>query len=287
MVTSNTIRPDDVPEELDEQEYLSFLRRESGCSLVRSLSTVQREVFLELACICPENPGEFTVDCCDGENANVNIAGADKLEPQRSPAEQAALQHICNVTQSVLPSVCAAPSPAPLPTPVGPVCQAVSPVANFDVDEYISSSWFIQKQQPNTYQPASALFCAVVTYEKEGRRQWFQEAISVLNFVNEGGVNQGELVLGGGAGFELCATEHSRTAGSFTVGPCFLPSFFGGPYWVVGYSPGRWAIVTGGQPVIEGLCSAEGLCTTRESFNIFNPLSLLSLIHISEPTRPY
>ena len=156
----------------------------------------------------------------------------------------------------------------------GPDCQAVSPVADFDVDEYIEASWYVQRQQPNMYQPADTLFCVVATYEKEGRRQFFfQEAITVNNFSNEGGVNVGGR---GGGGFGLCATTRSSTTGELAVAPCILPAFLGGPYWVVAYSPGRWAIVTGGQPNVEGSCSAEAdLCTTRESFSILDPLTIV------------
>ena len=120
LISSNTIRPDTVLIEedlyfLNEEEYLAFLRKESGCSLVRSLSDAQREAFLELACICQNNPDRFTVDCCEGGNANVDISGAQKPDLARSPAERAALQNICDVTEAVWPDVCA-PPPTPEPT---------------------------------------------------------------------------------------------------------------------------------------------------------------------------
>lgn len=153
----------------------------------------------------------------------------------------------------------------------GPECQDISPVADFDIDEYVAASWYIQRQQTNIYQPADSLFCVVATYEMEGRRQFFQEAISVFNFSNRGAINQG-----GGGGPSLCATRRSSDTGQLAVAPCFLPPFLGGAYWVAAYSPGRWSIVTGGQPNVEGSCSGEeDLCTTRESFSILDPLTII------------
>lgn len=158
----------------------------------------------------------------------------------------------------------------------GPTCPSVTPVVeNFDIDEYIEASWYIQRQQVNTYQSADTLFCVVATYEREGRQQWFQEAITVINFSNEGGVNEGARA---GTGFGgLCATlGEGEMAGSLRVAPCFLPPFLGGPYWVVAYSPGSWAIITGGQLSVLGSCGEEeGVCTTRESGSIFDPLSFI------------
>jgi len=144
----------------------------------------------------------------------------------------------------------------------GDECPEISPVADFDIDQYISKSWYIQRQQTTSYQPADSLYCVVATYDKEGKKQYFKDAITVSNYGNEGGVNQGSDGV-----FGLCAIE--RGTARLTVSPCFLPPFVGGPYWVVAIADDySYAIVVGGQPKERGQCEA-GLCTTKEGGPFF------------------
>jgi lipocalin len=153
----------------------------------------------------------------------------------------------------------------------GPSCKTISSVDDFDLEAYISRSWYIQRQQVNTYQSKEDLFCVVATYDDESKSQWFQLAYSVRNYSNKGGVNQDSQT----NGMVLCATQTGR-AGQLVVAPCFLPSLFGGPYWVVATDYVNYAIVTAGKLTTRGSCDNQsGLCTTLDEASIFDPLSFV------------
>jgi lipocalin len=149
-------------------------------------------------------------------------------------------------------------------------CADISSVDNFDLSAFIAKSWYVQRQQVNTYQPPDRLFCVVATYEEvPGQTQWFQPAISVRNYAAGPGVNVA------GSLTQLCATRTDRP-GQLRVAPCFLPSFFGGPYWVVATDNTSYAIVTGGKLVTPGSCDdGDNLCTTRDDPTIKDPLSFV------------
>jgi lipocalin len=140
-------------------------------------------------------------------------------------------------------------------------CRKIDPPTDFDVDKYIEKTWYIQSQQENSYQPEEDLFCITATYGKEGKRQFFRSAITVRNYGNTG-LN---VENGSSGGFVLCATQPSPDAdpARLRVAPCFLPpALFAGDYWVVAFDPDyRWAIVTGGQPTIEGC--GDDLCRNK------------------------
>merc|ERR1711992_337322 len=54
-------------------------------------------------------------------------------------------------------------------------------------------------------------------------------------------------------GGDICAEvpDESVPAG-LRVAPCFLPTFLGGPYWVLAHNEAEgWAVVSGGQPSLE------------------------------------
>jgi lipocalin len=49
------------------------------------------------------------------------------------------------------------------------------------------------------------------------------------------------------------------------VAPCFLPSSFAGPYWIVAFSVQEgWALVSGGPPTLPGV---NGTCRTGSGVN--------------------
>lgn len=147
-------------------------------------------------------------------------------------------------------------------------CAKIDTPDDFDVDLYIEKSWYIQRQQTNTYQPTDDLFCIVTRYDKESEKQWGRNAVTVRNYANRGEVN-------GPSPSEdmiLCATPRyrNRKPAELRVAPCFLPASFGGDYWVVAFEPNYdWAIVTGGQPDQKGECDEdESLCTLRTDCSI-------------------
>jgi lipocalin len=149
-------------------------------------------------------------------------------------------------------------------------CPDVEPPTDFDIDQYISKTWYIQRQQVNSYQPERDLFCVIATYDDVGRRQWFRKAITVRNYGNRDSVNNPT----GSRGGVLCATQSrpNSAPAKLAVAPCFLPpALFAGPYWVVAFAPDySWAIVTGGQPSEEGECGAEeDFCTNKIGGTLF------------------
>jgi lipocalin len=114
------------------------------------------------------------------------------------------------------------------------------------------------------------LSCVVATYDEEKQSQWFQPAITVRNYAT--GANNASP-----SSTSLCATKTDRL-GQLVVAPCFLPSFFGGPYWVVATDYTSYAIVTGGKLTTPGSCAddaADQLCTTPDEASITDPLSFV------------
>ena len=155
----------------------------------------------------------------------------------------------------------AAPAPAAMQ-----VCPPVATQGDFNLDEWIRASWYIQQQQLNDFQQPDDLFCVMATYEAEGREVpgFDGTVISVYNYANRGAVN------GPGTDPEqepLCARliDPSEPSNSIVNAPCFLPNLLGGPYWVVaaGPSPERytWGVLSGGQPGVPG---ADGGCSNTE-----------------------
>lgn len=150
----------------------------------------------------------------------------------------------------------------------GNSCQKVelqtSPKVN--LTEYIRSTWYVQQQQVNGYQPESDLYCVAATYSINNSVKvplFKGKVISVYNYANRDKVN-GE-ALGNNSTF-LCAREiNSSHPEKLAVAPCILPNLFAGPYWILAAGPNpsnyTWAVVIGGQPSIK----INQTCTTRET----------------------
>ena len=148
-------------------------------------------------------------------------------------------------------------------------CPRIPTVQDLDIEKYVEKSWFVHRQQITSYQSAEDLYCVTATYSIEGQKQWFQDAITVNNYANTGGVNEGS-----GGPFALCATRRDpvNEPAKLRVAPCFLPSILGGDYWVTAVDDKyEWAIVVAGQPTVEGNCGEWNLCTTPEPGFIPNP----------------
>jgi len=156
-------------------------------------------------------------------------------------------------------------------------CPDVSPLGadNFDLNEYIRQSWFVQGQQVNPYQQEEDLFCVVATYNLRDQ----DDLIQVQNTGRTGSVT-GDLqgsVAGGEAAEEgffsaLCAEQ--LEGGSLQVAPCLFAVLgeavfdgVAGPYWVLAVADDyEWAIVSGGPPDQFRETTEDGttLCTTKE-----------------------
>ena len=130
-----------------------------------------------------------------------------------------------------------------------------------NLTEYTRKTWYIQRQQINSYQPENDLYCVTATYELNERKSWGREAITVKNVASRGRINNP--INGGPA---LCATRKRprKEPAKLQIGPCFLPRSLAGPYWIAVLDKDyRYAIITGGQSNQEGACGDPKLCTTK------------------------
>jgi lipocalin len=136
-------------------------------------------------------------------------------------------------------------------------CVDVQPVENLDIAEYTRASWYVQEQQINSYQREGQLNCVVATYDA-GTSSFWQSPIffdgvilSVYNSYEDG---RPTIDADGKPINRLCASvPDTDEASKLLVAPCFLPTIFGGNYWVIGFNTTsngeyEWAVVSGGPP---------------------------------------
>ena len=156
-------------------------------------------------------------------------------------------------------------------------CPVPTTQANLDLDEFIRATWYVQKQQPNDFQPVNKLFCTAATYRIEEDRKvpfFGGKVLSVYNYANEDRVN-GKPVNGieegsDQPGLVLCGRASNQDeASKLLVAPCFLPNFAAGDYWVLaagGKGDGTydWAVVSGGPPTRK---LPDGCTTNEEGIN--------------------
>jgi len=128
-------------------------------------------------------------------------------------------------------------------------CKDISLQKDLDLKEYTRGKWYIHQQQVTKYLPKSNNYCVTAEYKLKGNNN-----VDVYNYSNENKVNGNEKSV------KLCAKVKGNA--KLAVGPCFLPSFFYGPYWVVSFEEGEdgHALVIGGQPNVE---TKDGLCTSE------------------------
>mmetsp|Transcript_8911 Transcript_8911/g.26177 ORF Transcript_8911/g.26177 Transcript_8911/m.26177 type:complete len:293 (-) Transcript_8911:39-917(-) len=168
------------------------------------------------------------------------------------------------------PKIYASPSTStPRPRIGPPPCPLLVPMAHFNLTAYSSRPWYPQLQMPLAWQPVEDLKCMSTSYSKLNKcrddryagfanlkclpKTWPMGFGWELDFSNKADTNRH----GGDTSGFLCA---SQVKGSMLkVAPCFVPSTFAGPYWVVFYNEG-WkepigpgnrngvAIVASGQP---------------------------------------
>ncbi len=85
--------------------------------------------------------------------------------------------------------------------------------------------------------------------------------VAVHNYANVDAVNNDPREA------NLCAsvTNPVNDGGRLAVGPCFLPQFLYGPYFIVAYNEAEgYALISGGSPTIP---TKNGLCATGTGFN--------------------
>lgn len=148
-------------------------------------------------------------------------------------------------------------------------CPFVEPVQSLDLDEFTRASWYVQEQQVNNYQKEDQLQCVVATYNAGVSGFWDPPLFhsgAVLSVYNAYKGGRPTVSSDGSPTNRLCASV-TRITGRLRVAPCFLPMWFGGKYWVMGFnttSDGKyeWAVISGGSPTHE---YSDG-CTTGTGY---------------------
>jgi len=118
-------------------------------------------------------------------------------------------------------------------------------VQNFNLDAFAAKRWYIQEQMQVAAVPANAHFCIHADYKLLTKKTFWGYDIQVHNVAADDTpphkVHD--------SGIFICAKIVNSTAGKLAVGPCFLPSFFAGPYWVIAYNEVEgYALISGGAP---------------------------------------
>lgn len=146
-------------------------------------------------------------------------------------------------------------------------CPIIQLQNDINLTEYIRSTWYIQQQQINSYQPKNDLFCVTATYnlDNHSRVPLFNGTVlSVYNYANHNYVNGPHTPTSNNS--ILCARQPNQSQPEkLLVAPCFLPNILGGPYWIVSVGPSsdnyEWAIVSGGNPNVR---IDNQTCTTKQ-----------------------
>jgi len=150
--------------------------------------------------------------------------------------------------------------------------------SDFNLTEWIRASWYMQKQQPNGFQPVDQLYCVVATYNEtfrgEPRKVPFFSG-TVVTAYNDCTVgkkngptsnNFTDPDFKAGFGAPLCArVADTKNPAKLSVAPCPLPNLLAGNYWVVEAGPSpdnyEYGIIIAGQPTVQ---NSDG-CTTPSS----------------------
>jgi hypothetical protein len=142
-------------------------------------------------------------------------------------------------------------------------CPDVRPMTNFNTSEYIRSTWYVQQQQINGYQPPKSLFCVAQTLNYSQHHVPFFNG-SVLDVFNYGRLDAVNGTQMNPHNYTLCARQiNSSLPSEIANAPCLIPNILAGPYWVIDAGPNssnyEWAIVSGGPPTIQ---YSDGNCST-------------------------
>jgi len=122
-------------------------------------------------------------------------------------------------------------------------CPAVTTQPNFDFDTFISKRWYIQEQMTVGALPDNATDCYTAQYTVKDEATFWGYTVTVDNRAKSD--IDGSLV-----GGEICAVRaDDADPAKLKVAPCFIPSIFAGPYWVLAHNEEEgYALISGGQP---------------------------------------
>jgi len=139
-----------------------------------------------------------------------------------------------------------------------PVCppEQFTTAKDFDLKSYAAARWYVQQQMPVQYLPETQNYCVQARYTLRESRTLLGYDVDVHNYAEEkdGTVHSAT----------LCAKIVDADSGKLEVAPCFLPSIFAGPYWVLDYSEQEgYALISGGAPTE----ATEAACKTGDGVN--------------------
>jgi len=135
-----------------------------------------------------------------------------------------------------------------------------SSVQDFDLDTFISKRWYIQQQMPVLYLPKEQNRCVYAEYSKRSSTGIWGYEVAVHNYAE----NVAEPHAIHDSGSLICAKIVDASTGKLSVAPCFLPSLFSGPYWVIAYEESAgFALISGGAPTK----ASAGGCRTGSGVN--------------------
>lgn len=169
-------------------------------------------------------------------------------------------------------------------------CKVVKTVDNVDLDRFIEHTWYSQYQQEVKYQTRDSFYCVSATYNLELDRKvplFSGKVISVYNYANYEKVNG--VPMNTRNGTVLCAKQPIAYDNSkLVVSPCNLPSFFGGPYWIIGLQENyEWAVISGGQPknqYSDG-CTTNVNTTNNSGLWIFSRYPIMPKDHLNDANK--
>merc|ERR1711871_496904 len=143
-------------------------------------------------------------------------------------------------------------------------CKTVSTEPNFNITAFTTGRWYTHEMMVIGYLPPKDFYCVYAEYSLDEAHL----TAKVHNYLNKGKVNgpaEGPTTF-------ICAFVPNATVTSkLEVGPCVLPHFTYGPYWVVAAGSSKpnatdnyeWALISGGQPTID---TGSG-CKTGDGVN--------------------
>ncbi len=134
-------------------------------------------------------------------------------------------------------------------------------VQNFDLASFASKMWYAQEQSETSYMPVSWNYCVSAQYEVQSAPNMWGYDVHVFNHAEE---SDGTVHPDTGT-FICAAPGDPNDAAKLQVAPCFLPTLFAGPYWVIEYNETEgYALVSGGQPTIP---TTGGKCKNGDGVN--------------------
>jgi len=137
-------------------------------------------------------------------------------------------------------------------------CTPVQTAPEFNLQSYVNGRWYVHQQAETMYLPKERFYCVHADYNIRDEKTFWGYTVDVMNYAED---EEGKSY-----GGDLCAiNDKSGDPAKLNVAPCFLPTSFAGPYWVLAYDESEgYALIVGGQPT---QVTSDGLCIPSEGVN--------------------